>query len=443
VRPAARLLVIPFSYPFYPRQIVDEQVGRTRAALEELGPEMAETVFTRADALRVRDRVRLCNPDLVIAVLVSWIEAPILFDALRDWFGRPLLLWGHTTLELEGRKQTIGALVAAGVAKQSLSDFGVPFEYVSGKPGACDVRDRAAVMLRAAAADNAMRDARLGLIGYPALGMYTATLDHITCRKVFGPEIVHADQYQIIRRMETAAADEVSAAAADLRDRVRLGAGVSAADLETSSRMLLALRGIVREQEMHGVTVKCQYELSQLFGFTPCVPLCILGEELPVSCEGDLLTTLTEMLLHYISGEHVSYADIHEVLTDRVLVAACGFAPFSLSEKADRAVSTWGWDAFNGLASSSPLKKGALTLARLSRDGPGFKMHVATGRSVGQSDWNEVGCPRYPGADIVLDGSAERFGQELVSNHYALVYADAARELEAYARWKGFRLVRT
>ena len=381
MKPAGKLLVIPFSYPFYPRHIVDEQVRKTRDALKDLGPEMAAAVFTRADALKARDRVRLSNPDLVVAVMVSWIEAPILFDALRDWFGKPLFLWGHTTLELEGRKQTIGALVAAGVVKQSLSDFGVPFEFAYGRPGTVEVHDRAAVMLRAAVAD--------------------------------------------------------------LRSRIRLGQGVTPSDMERSSRMLLALRAIVREQEMHGVTVKCQYELSQLFGFTPCVPLSILGEELPVSCEGDLLTALTEMLLHYLSGEHVSYADIHEVLADRVLVAACGFAPFSMSEKEDRAISKWGWDAFNGLASSSPLRKGTVTLARISRDGTGFKIHAATGRSVGQSDWNEVGCPRYPGADIEMDGSAERFGEELVSNHYAIVYANVARELEAYARLKGFRLIRT
>jgi L-fucose isomerase-like protein len=443
VKPAGRLVVVPFGYPFYPRALVDEQVERSRAALGALDPQVTETVFTRADALRVRDRVRVENPDLVVAALVSWIEAPILFDALRDWFGRPLLVWGHTTLELEGRTQTIGAPVAAGVVKQSLADFGVPFEVVTGAPGTAAVPDRAGVLLRAAAADNALRDSRLGLIGYPALGMYTATLDHITCRKVFGPEIVHADQYQVVRRMQEAAPDEVAAEAAVLRGRVRMGEGVTAADLETSSRMLLALRGIVRDQEMHAVTVKCQYELSQQFGFTACVPLSVLGEEMPVSCEGDILTTLTEMVLHHLGVGPVAYADIHEVREDRVRAAACGFAPFALCRDEDRSVSRWEWEAFNGISNSSTLRTGAVTLARISRDGAGFKLHAATGRSVGQSAWNEVGCPRYPGADIVLDGSAARFGEELVSNHYAFSYGNVLAELEAYARLKGIRLVVT
>ncbi len=443
MKPEGRLLAVPFGYPFYPRALVDEQVERSRAALGALDPQVSETVLTRADALRVRARVRVENPDLVVAVLVSWIEAPILFDALRDWFGRPLLLWGHTTLELEGRKQTIGALVAAGVVKQSLADFGVPFEFVTGRPGTAAVSARAAVMLRAAAADSAMRDARLGLIGYPALGMYTATMDHITCRKVFGPEIVHADQYQVVRRMEQAAPADVEATASALQGRVRAADGVGPSDLQTAARMLLALRAIAGEQEMHALTVKCQYELSQQFGFTPCVPLSVLGEEMPVSCEGDILTTITEMILHYLGGGPVAYADIHEVLDDRILVAACGFAPFALCREEDRSVSRWGWEAFNGISNSSTLRTGTVTLARVSRDGQGFKIHAASGRSVGQSEWNEVGCPRYPGADIVLDGSAARFGEELVSNHYALSYGNVLPELEAYARLKGFRLIVT
>ncbi|MBE3130193.1 MAG: hypothetical protein IMZ54_05685 [Acidobacteria bacterium] len=439
--PTGKLLVLPFSYPYYPREIVDAQVHEAARLLGELEPVLVETVFSRADARRARERLRIENPDLVVAVMVSWIEAPNVFDALRDHLGKPLLVWSHTTIELDGRKQTLGALVAAGVVKQSLADFGAPFEFVIGRPDDGAVRERVEAMLRVAAALNRLRDSRLGLIGYPALGMYTATLDHITARKVFGPEIVHIDQYQVVHRMERIPKEALDGAVENLKAIARIGEEISAADLELSSRMFLALKGIVQENELDAVTVKCQYELSQIFGFTPCVPLSLLGETMPVSCEGDLLTTLTEMLLFLLSGERVSYADIHEILEDRILVGACGFSPFSLSEKEARCISTWGWEAFSGLLNSSSLREGRVTIARISRDGSGFKVHVASGKSVGRSDWNEVGCPRYPGTDIVLDGSTEAFGRELVSNHYALVFADVVKDVELSAKWLGIRFI--
>ena len=81
MRSAGKLVILPFAYPYYPRDIVDAQVRDSLRQLEALGPDLLETVFTRADAMQAHERIRIANPDLVIAVMVSWIEAPNLFDA--------------------------------------------------------------------------------------------------------------------------------------------------------------------------------------------------------------------------------------------------------------------------------------------------------------------------------------------------------------------------
>ena len=104
-------------------------------------------------------------------------------------------------------------------------------------------------------------------------------------------------------------------------------------DITLSSKMYVSLKAIIEENELDAVTVKCQYELSQIYEYTPCVALSLLGDHLPSSCEGDLFTILTQVMMHYLTDSTVTYCDIHEVLEDRILVAACGFAPFSMSEK--------------------------------------------------------------------------------------------------------------
>ena len=104
---------------------------------------------------------------------------------LNEYFGNPLVLWSHTTIQLEGKKQTVGAFVAAGVLKQTLDDFDVPFEFIYGKPDDENVFNQIQTFYRVSRAINKLKKARIGLIGYPALGMYTGTLDHITMRKKF------------------------------------------------------------------------------------------------------------------------------------------------------------------------------------------------------------------------------------------------------------------
>lgn len=96
-----------------------------------------------------------------------------------------------------------------------------------GKPDDGAVRERVEAMLRVASALNRLRDSRLGLIGYPALGMYTATLDHITARKVFGPEIVHIDQYQVVHRMERIPKEIAASAAQSLKALAQIGKEIS------------------------------------------------------------------------------------------------------------------------------------------------------------------------------------------------------------------------
>jgi L-fucose isomerase-like protein len=376
-------------------------------------------------------------------MLVSWIEAPHIVDTLKMLPGTPLILWSHTTIEHEGRKQTLGAFVAAGVVKQTLEDFEIPFEFVYGKPDdtrVLRVIEETAVVSEAI---RKLRNTRLGLFGYPALGMYTGTVDHIALKKAFGPEIVHIDQYQLVHRAAQEREGDVPAMRNDMEKNFALGEGVAVEDLRQSLRLYRALKGLASEHELDAVTVKCQYEMSQLYKHTPCVALSLLGNELTVSCEGDLLTLLSQMILHLLTEQVVTYVDIHEVLEDRILVGCCGFCPFSLSDKPDRRIGKWGWDAFSGLLNSSPLKRGRVTLARVSRDKGGFKLHAASGSSAGKSDWREVGCPAFPGADVVMDGNPGRFAQALVSNHYALVYGDATSKLERFCRLMNVRYICT
>jgi len=439
-----KIVVVPFSYPFYPKEVIENQIEKSKILLHNVSPVFLETVFGPDDIEKTRDSLRSENPALVVALIVSWVEAPNLIDALREYFGRPLILWSHTTFQLEGRKQTVGAFVAAGVIKQTLEDFNVPFEFLYGHPEDSRISDKIRMFNSVAATIGRLKDTRIGLVGYPALGMYTGTVDHITLKKIFGPEIVHLDQYQIINKVNSMSDEDVEQELNDLNNKVHVAEGVKESALVESAKMYRALKSLVEENNLDAVTVKCQYELSQIYKFTPCVALSLAGDHIPASCEGDLLTMLSQVVLSYLTGSVVTYGDIHEVLEDRILVGACGFSPFSMSDEKECMVSEWGWEAFSGVLNSSPLKKAPkVTLARFSRDGQGFKLHTAVGESVGRSEWNEVGCPPYPGTDIVLDGDPESFAREIVSNHYALVFGDVSRELELLCSWLHIRYIRT
>ena len=157
------------------------------------------------------------------------------------------------------------------------------------------------------------------------MGMYTGTIDHTQLRRQIGPEIDHVDQYEVVARFEKISDSDVQelmpkAEAWKMSDRVVTD------DLRRAFRMYTAIRSLVDEHRWNALTIKCQYELSRTFGLAPCVPLSVLGDEVVSSCEGDVPLVVSQLILHYLTGDPTSYGDIHAVTDTHTLWGACGFA---------------------------------------------------------------------------------------------------------------------
>jgi len=435
-----RLACVPFGYPDYPRDDLARMSAASGDALAAMGFDVVRVppVIVPADVPPALQALRGEEYDAIVAVLISWVEAPLLVSTLRPFRGRPLLLWSHTTYMDGDSRVTLGALPAAGVIRETLEEMGFAFRFVYGMPGEPGLAARILPWARAAATAEAMSHARIGLFGYAAMGMYTGTIDHTQLRSQIGPEIDHLDQYVIVERME-------KLTDADVKDLVRRSEGwelslsAGPADLNRVFRMYAAIKALAQENRYDALTIKCQYELSRIFGLAPCMPLSILGDEMVVSCEGDVPLVASQLILHYLTGEVTSYGDFHNVTDREILLAACGFAP--LSYAAGRPIVNKHTALYEGLLNSSPYKEGTVTLARLGSKGAGFKMHIAGGKAVPPPKFHEVGCPPYAYTSVELEGDTDAFAQNLFSQHYAIAYGDVRAELRELCRLWGVAVV--
>lgn len=258
--------------------------------------------------------------------------------------------------------------------------------------------------------------------------MYTAAFDHLPLRQKLGPEIDHVDQYLIIKKIEEMEDERVKALVKDAREKWEIGSEVSERDSMVTLKMYVALKDWVKEFDWSALTIKCQYELSKYYKAVPCVPLSMLGDEIPCSCEGDIPLITTQLMMHYLTGAVVTYADVHTIRENGILFGACGLAPFSLcsgSPKVDKTTIL-----YEGVANCTVYKEGEVTLARLAyKKDRSFKMHVIKGMAQKPEPFHEVCCLSYPSMEIILDGSAEKFAQTMMSQHYALVYRNIDKEL--------------
>jgi len=438
--PKIGLLLI--GHPDYQNDLGLQFAQEAVKALQARGVEVLFEPVALTRPLPAREaaiRLAAQDPDGVITFLGTWIECPTALQAIREIEHLPFGVWGFGMFPWQGKRESTGSLVAAAVLKGALERMQFPAAYVVGLPSEAPAIDRAAVFCRAAHAIKRLKRTRLALIGYAAMGMYPGTFDHVLLRRRVGPEVEHTDTYMLVRAAEALPDGVVRLTADELRTKAK----VRVADdrLLKAARLAAGLRQILGDGAFDAVNVKCQYELSQQYGMTACVPLSLIADGgIVAGCEGDVPTTVTQCLLQYLSPETVCYGDVLDLQGKQMLLSSCGFAPFSLCSSPGRAsICEFDHPGFDGVIASFALKCGPVTFARLVEGSHGdYRLNYGTGVGVE----TELRQGRFPALEVVLDGDPQKLWDTVASQHLALGYGDVSGEIEDVCRWLGIEAVR-
>jgi L-fucose isomerase-like protein len=452
-----KALVIPFRFrEGYPDEIVDQHIGRAIHLLSEINLDykMTENVIFSADADLVSSKYNASNYDFVILLIATWIEPILVVRAAKSYFHKPVVVWGFGTFQHEGERVNLGSMPGTGVVKGTLREMGVKHEMIYDLPGSAEADARIKARIQQVAnvsrAIALLEQARIVTVGYLFGGMSIGDMDITRMRTRFGPELVEYDNYNLITRME--ALDPNSQEYLEGVETVQkhLSSPIGK-KIERIARMYVVLKQMVDENRAAAITLKCHFTLSQDYGLTACVPLSVLGNQVVASCEADIPVTLTQLVMHYLSGGGIStYADVHEILQNRLLVAACGYAPSGMCigskvicELPPENATGLGATFKDYITNKNYFKPGEVTFGRFLKDPDGgFTLHFATGQSAGDvGRVSELGAPQYPFTEIHLNTEIDRFAQNMGSHHYAIVYSNISKDLELFCKYKDFRVI--
>lgn len=345
------------------------------------------------------------------------------------------------------------ALLASGGAVDQL---GIRHRRIPGDLADEQNRLELLAYLRAAAAMVRLRGMTFGCIGGRALGISTGTADLVLWERIFGVDIEHIDQYELVRRAEKADAADVQRYAAWLEQHLGAlsfnGTSFTPAHLDRQIRSYLATKSIIKDFELDFIGIKCQPELSNGYALQ-CLNVALVndpydadGPKEPVvcSCEADHDGGLTMQILKLLSGgQPTSLNDIITVTADSMTLANCGsmathFAALSdnpaTNLKAVRLVPHTFGDA-GGAATQFVVPPMPLTLARLFRRGDHYNMGTLTGHSEQRprDPDNRTLWPRpllFPRVNADLPRLMRRFG----SNHIHAVRGHFTRELHEFCQ---------
>ena len=440
-----KALIISPSYWGYPeervRKLLNESVDEIKKYCVYVN--VLDPIVTFKDAKDIKIKGVDSNYDFIVLLVMTWTEAADIFYLIKDFLNRPVLLWSHTMWDEKSKNeyQDLGAFAGVGVIKKTLKDFGASFKFIYGMPGEKKIRKELDLFIPAIKAIKKLNFSRIGLLGAPSMGMYTAWQDPLTLEKILGPNINQIDQYILIEKVEKIKDSDVSSELINaLRKKWVIDKDIGDDLLVQNTKFVMALIEIINKNYWDGFTIKCQYEFSTHYKFTPCLPLSIIADVIPCSCEGDLPLITTQILFNAIANKSVTYCDIHNVTDRSLYLAACGFSPLSLIK--GKPNITRHSTLFDGLLNKKDYIEGIVTVGRVFVDhNSKAYFHLVKGLAkTPKKQFRELGCSLYPSMEVFIDG-ADDFAQNLASQHYAIVFEDIYDKIMEFCRLKNVNVI--
>jgi L-fucose isomerase-like protein len=161
----------------------------------------------------------------------------------------------------------------------------------------------------------------------------------------------------------------------------------------------------------------------------------LTDEMTPCACEADVNGTVTGLMLQGLSGEPAFGTDIvgWDLERDETVLWHCGLAPLSMCDPDFRPRTTVHSNRKKPLLMEFPLKRGRVTIARLSQATGEYRLVVGAGEM-------QVAPMSYTGTSGVLkfDRPArevlDTIMQEGLDHHISLTYGDHLDALLALAK---------
>ncbi|MFH1539654.1 MAG: fucose isomerase [bacterium] len=423
-------------------------------------PLMGKCVNSRRKVVEAARDILTLEMDCVVAGCWKW-TAPMLVVELARRVNLPIMLVGDN----DPKSTSLGCMAAVGAALWEVA----PNEYALRHGRSLGDPDAVVDWALGAGALTKLRRGTLLLWG----GSYCLRMphledDHSALKSFLVGDILTEDQYVLVKKADEFLNNRpelVDDFVKVMRERgMRFefdGVRFTPEVLRRQAALYMAARTRLDElrksEEILGVSVRCQPEISEMLGVTACIIPSLLpypekGKR-PVAavCEGDLKGLITSVMLQLVSGLPAGFGDIRALEADgRPLLAVsnCGGASVYYSRLAGTlegdlpgvTMSPQCQGEAGGAVGYRSPGFGEATVARLIRRAGEYRMQYFPARAVEvKPEWVErLGWGKmWPMTMFEVSWELADFAERVGSNHFSFVPGGHARSLEAFCAAAG------
>ena len=257
--------------------------------------------------------------DALLVLLLTYAPSQVALPALQRT-RLPLVLWNTQELAAVDQSFTVAAMLENhGVhGTQDLANVllraRVPFHYITSRAdeeaGLAEVGD----FFAAAAAVRQLRQARLGLLGWPFPGMGDMAVDTTHLAATLGCSWRHLSLEDYLERSAAAPAGAVAELIEAYRGSYEVAPDLTEADLACTARAELAARALVTEHRLNALTYQFmafgENERASTLPFVAASRL--MAEGIGFGGEGDLIAAAATAFFNWLKGP-ASFSEIFTI----------------------------------------------------------------------------------------------------------------------------------
>lgn len=306
---------------------------RARRALQQTGSLLVEPPKKVIDDLSLRQAIAACETNRVevIVLLQTTMGDGRLAPTFAQLWPDPPVLWA-TPEKPDGDMISSCSLVGTHAWASTLRQMGHSFEIIYGHPDAAETQKQLRETVRLAATVRRLRSVRMGLIGSHAPGYFAMHADMFALHRSLG---VQLQTFSLLEFEDVVQAIHGEAVADDVAKVKALGIphkDTSDEDLPMASRLYLAMKSYLDNENLDVLAVRCWPEMPNVFGQWPYLGIARLADDgWAVACEGDVEGALCAWIGQRLGMGRCYLSDWLEHDRETITLWHIGAAPMSLS----------------------------------------------------------------------------------------------------------------
>jgi L-arabinose isomerase len=275
-----------------------------------------------------------CNAAEVDALIV--LQATMgdgrLAPTLAQLWPAPIILWATPENQV-GDMISSCSLVGVHCWASVLRQMGHAFELVYGDPDAAETRQRFSEAVRMAATIRRLKTVRLGCIGGNAPGYFAMAGDPFVIHQGLGAQMQTFSLLEFSNAVNEVSNEAVTADVAEVKALKIPHKDTTDDDLPMASRLYLAMRAFIDNENLDALTIREWPEMPNTFGQWPYLGVARLTEEgYAVGIEGDADGALSAWIAERLGLGRCYLSDWLEHDRHTITLWHGGAAPFSLCE---------------------------------------------------------------------------------------------------------------